>query len=91
MSKWEYDITSYSIEQVRAVQARLKLPVVDKRPVMFCTEKGACFFDNIPNANIQAILHILNSKGTEGWELVSVNFRTDEMVCFWKRRLKREA
>jgi hypothetical protein len=85
ITKWEYDITSYSIEQVRAVRAELGYPPEDERAVMFCTDEGVCFFDNIPNPNIQAILHILNGRGAEGWQLVTVTFRTDEMLCFWKR------
>ncbi len=89
MKKWQYDITSYSIEQVRAIQAKRQLPT-DDRPVMFCTDKGACFFDNIPNANIQALLHILDTKGAEGWELVSVQFRSEEMVCFWKKSTQQD-
>jgi hypothetical protein len=85
MKNWEYDITSYSIEQVRAVRAELGYPADDERAVMFCTDEGLCFFDNIPNPNIKAILHILNGRGAEGWQLVDVAFRTDEMLCFWKR------
>ena len=85
MNKWRYDITSHSLDQVRAVRQKLGLSVDEEKHVLFCTDKGACFFDNIPNPNIQAIIEILDRKGAEGWELVSVNFRTDEMVCFWKR------
>ncbi|MBM4428972.1 MAG: hypothetical protein FJ026_01315 [Chloroflexi bacterium] len=95
MKKWEYDVTSYSIEQVLAVREKLGYPLQEasgpggeNRQIMFCTEKGACFFDNIPNPNIQAIVHILNGKGTQGWQLVSVNMRTDEMICFWKREVQ---
>jgi hypothetical protein len=87
MTKWEYDITSYSIEQVLAVRKELGLPADDARPVMFCTDEGACFFDNIPNPNIRAILQILNGRGLEGWELASVRFRAEEMICFWKREV----
>ncbi len=71
MKKWEYDITSYSIEQVVATRARLGYSSQEERPIMFCTEKGLCFFDNIPNANTKAILHIINGKGAEGWQLAS--------------------
>lgn len=95
MQKWEYDVTSYSIEQLLAVREKLGYPLKEAsglggedRPIMFCTEKGACFFDNIPNPNIQTIVHILNDRGTQGWQLVSVNMRTDEMICFWKRELQ---
>ena len=86
MIAWEFDITSYSIEQVLAVREKKGLPEEPDRPVMFCTEEGACFFDNIPNTNIQIIVDILNRKGADGWQLVDVTFRADEMVCFWKRQ-----
>lgn len=85
MKKYEYDITSYSTEQVVAVRDKLGGAAQREEPVMFCTDRGACFFDSLPNANTQAIRHILNQRGAEGWKLVSVSFRTDEMVCFWMR------
>ena len=88
MKKWEYDITSYTIEQVLAMRAQLGYPAEEASPVMFCTDQGLCFFDNIPNPNTQAIKSILNGKGAEGWELATVAFRTDEMVCFWKRKVE---
>ncbi|MBC7232888.1 MAG: hypothetical protein H5T68_06580 [Chloroflexi bacterium] len=91
MKKWEYDITSYSIEQVLAIREKLGYPPEAERPVMFCTDKGMCFFDNIPNPNIHAILHILNSKGAEGWQLATITFRADEMLCFWMREAGAEA
>jgi hypothetical protein len=87
MLAWEYDITAYSIEQVLAMREQAGLPEEQDRPIMFCTDKGACFFDNIPNSNIQIILEMLNGKGAEGWQLVDVNFRGDEMICFWKREV----
>nr|MBC7244019.1 hypothetical protein [Chloroflexota bacterium] len=85
MKKWEYDITSYSIEQVLAIREKLGYPPEQEKPVVFCTDTGVCFFNNIPNPNINAILHILNTKGAEGWQLAAVTFRADEMLCFWMR------
>ena len=70
------------------MRVELGYPPEDERAVMFCTDEGVCFFDNIPNPNIQAILHILNGRGAEGWQLVTVTFRTDEMLCFWKREVE---
>jgi hypothetical protein len=85
MNRWEFDITSYSVEQVLATRAKLGYAPEAENPVMFCTDEGLCFFDNIPNPNAKAILHIINSRGAEGWQLVTVVMRTDEMLCFWKR------
>ncbi len=85
MKKWEYEIASYSIEQVITVREQMGLPSGAEGQVMFCTDKGACFFDNIPNPNTKAIQHLLNQRGAEGWKLSGVTLRTDEMLCFWMR------
>lgn len=85
MKRWEYDVTSYSIEQVQALRDSLGYAAELQRPVMFCTDKGACVLDNVPNANTKTLLHMLNAHGAEGWQLASVTFRSDEMVCFWMR------
>jgi len=91
MKKWEYDITSHTVEQVHVVRDKLGLPAEEAGPVMFCNSDGVCFFDKMPNANTQAIVHILNSRGAQGWRLASVTFRTDEMICFWMRRVEEKA
>ena len=87
MKRWEYNITSYSIEQVQVLRDRLGYPIEAERPVIFCSDKGACVLDNVPNANTKTLLHILNTQGTEGWQLASVTFRSEEMVCFWMREV----
>jgi hypothetical protein len=28
---------------------------------------------------------VLDRVGEEGWELVQVTFRPEQMICFWKR------
>jgi hypothetical protein len=88
MKRWEYDITSYSIEQVIAMREKMGYSEGGDRPVMFCTDQGACFFDNLPNPNAKAIQHILNNRGAEGWQLAAVSFRTEEMLCFWMREVE---
>ena len=55
---------------------------------MFCTDKGTCFFDNMPNPNTKAIQHILNNRGADGRQLAAVTFRADEMLCFWMREVE---
>ena len=91
MKRWEYDISSHSVEQVQAARDKLGLPAEQVEPVMFCDSEGVCFFDKMPNANTQAIVHILNSRGAEGWRLASVAFRTDQMICFWMRKVEEKA
>jgi len=87
MAQWEYDVSSFTIEQVNAVREQLGLATEGAGPVMFCTDQGACVLSNIPNANTRAIVHLLNRKGTEGWQLAAATFRADEMICFWMRKL----
>lgn len=36
---------------------------------------------------MEAIVHILNEKGKEGWELVQVAFREADFICIWRRAL----
>jgi hypothetical protein len=86
MKRWEYDISSYSVDQVLALRDKLGYPAGAERPVMFCTDKGACVLDNVPSANTKALLHNLNARGAEGWQLSTVTFRSDEMICFWMRK-----
>jgi hypothetical protein len=87
MKRWEYEIASYSSEQVIAVREQMSLPAGAEGKVMFCTDKGACFLDNIPNPNTKAIQQILNQRGADGWQLAGAVFRTDEMLCFWMREV----
>jgi hypothetical protein len=35
----------------------------------------------------EAIVHILNEKGEQGWELVQIAFREADFICFWRREL----
>jgi len=87
MHKYEYDITSYSTEQVLARRSKMGYPPGAKEPVMYCDSEGVCFFDQMPNPNTQAIIEIFNEKGAEGWRLCSVTFRGNDMLCFWVRKM----
>jgi hypothetical protein len=44
-----------------------------------------CFFDEAPNPYVESIVHILNEKGEQGWELVQVTFRQADFICIWRR------
>ena len=35
----------------------------------------------------EAIVHILDQKGQQGWELVQVTFRQSDFICIWRREL----
>ncbi len=90
MKKWEYDITAYSAAQVLAERDKLGVQGEAPESTLFCTEKGVCFFDELPNPNTQAILSLINARGQEGWQMVSVSFRAEEMICFWMREVQQD-
>jgi hypothetical protein len=87
MKKWQYDITAYSAQQVLAERQKMGLETGASEPALFCNEKGVCFFDQLPNPNTQAILQLLNARGQDGWQLATVTFRAEEMICFWMREI----
>jgi len=36
---------------------------------------------------VEAIVHILNEKGQQGWELVQIAFRQSDFISIWRREL----
>jgi hypothetical protein len=41
--------------------------------------------DEAPNPYLTAIVEILNAQGEQGWILVQVALREQDMICFWRR------
>ena len=82
MDKWRHRITIHTMGDVLGA---LPEPAEKVPPVMFCDDAGACYFDAGPNPFTQALERLLDEVGEEGWELVNVAFRTEQMVCFWKQ------
>lgn len=82
MKGWRYRITIHSADEILA---RLTRPIEEIPPVIFCDTQGACYFDPGPNPLTQAIEEILNQAGEQNWELVQINFRPHQMICFWKQ------
>ena len=82
MDKWRYRITTHASADVLGALAE---PVEEAPPVMFCDDEGVCYFDAGPNPFTQAIERLLDEMGEEGWELVQVAFRPEQMICFWKQ------
>lgn len=75
MSKqFEYVVEKYPTEQF------VKL-------VYFCTDQGECGLNDLPAEHMKMFEALLNSKGTEGWELVQSLFGSDGVVAIWKRPL----
>ena len=86
MDRWEYQITTHSAGEVLRVREELGHPPQETGPtVVYCDTEGQCFFDEAPNPYVDSIVHILNGKGDQGWELVQVTFRQADFICIWRR------
>lgn len=81
MDNWQYRITVHDADDILEA---FQEPLGDVPPRIYCDDAGACYFDRGPNPFTEAIEHVLNDAG-EGWELVQVNFRPGQMICFWKQ------
>jgi len=88
VERWEYEITTHTAGEVLKVREELGHPPDPQGPdVVYCDTEGVCFFDEAPNPYVEAIVHILNEKGKEGWELVQIAFRQNDFICIWRREL----
>jgi hypothetical protein len=74
MKKFEYDITKHPASDFTQL-------------VYFCTAKGECKFDQLPDHQTRVLSEILNERGVLGWELVHLAFGHDGLVAFWKREI----
>jgi hypothetical protein len=82
MASWRYRITVHDRDDILA---DLGKTISDVPPAIYCDDRGACYFDEGPNQFTEAIEHVLTEIGREGWELVHIAFRPDQMICFWKQ------
>jgi hypothetical protein len=73
MEKYVYEITKCPTETFNQL-------------VFFCSEKGQCAIDQVPNDQTKTLENLLNEKGAQGWELVQLSFGNDGAIAFWKRR-----
>lgn len=85
MTRWTYQITTHSREELLQMAEALGGPVGEAAPVIFCDSEGVCFFDEAPNPFVAAITQLLNRKGQDGWELVQIAFRARQLICIWRR------
>jgi len=79
---WRYKIT---VHQASDILQNLTETVEDVPPAIYCDDEGACYFDEGVNPFTEAIARLLTGIGDEGWELIQVVFRPDQMICFWKQ------
>ena len=84
MEKYEYTITTHTADEILAKISDLS--AVGEPPVVYCDTQGVCFFDDAPNPYTAAIVEILNEQGEQGWILVQVALREQDMICFWRRK-----
>lgn len=88
MVHWAYDITAHPAEEVLKVREGLGYAPDPSGPrIVYCDTEGECFFDEAPNPYVEAVVHILNEKGKEGWDLVQIAFREGDFICIWRRQL----
>ena len=83
MREYEYAVTVHRAGEILA--AIPDLPAEVDPPVLYCDSQGECFFDDAPNPYLAAIVEILNAQGEQGWILVQVALREQDMICFWRR------
>ena len=88
MEQHEYAITTHTADEILATISDLSAKV--EPPVVYCDTQGACFFDDAPNPYTAAIVEILNTQGEQGWILVQVALREQDMICFWRRKRREE-
>jgi hypothetical protein len=84
MTGWRYRVTVHDAVDILALVPDL---AEQAPPQVFCDDAGGCYFDEGPNPYTDAIERLLNRAGDEGWELVQVSFRPQQMIAFWKRPL----
>ena len=78
----------YRIRVVTAEEILSRLPETEAASApdtLFCDAEGVCFFDEAPNPYLGSLEEILNESGGEGWSLVQVIPRQQDLICFWRR------
>lgn len=89
-SRWEHDITIHTVAEMMAIREKMGFgsagPDETERAVI-CDAEGVCFFDDAPDTNIEVLKSILNTRGAHGWELVQLDYRTDRLICTWRRKV----
>ena len=78
MPKWVYEISFHPVQEILE-EAQKQLEVIP------CDSKGKCLFKDMPTANLEALITVLNRRGEQGFELVQLNFHNQELICFWKK------
>ena len=72
MKRYKYEITIHEAENFREL-------------VYFCTATGECSARGVPGDQAKILSNLLNDRGREGWELVSLSFGDKGVLAAWKR------
>jgi hypothetical protein len=78
MPAWIYELSFHPVREILE-EAQKELEVIP------CDEQGRCLFKDMPTANMEVLTMILNTRGSQGWELVQINFSNQELICVWKK------
>jgi hypothetical protein len=89
MEQWEHAITVHTVQEILAAHPKSALQPEGR--VLYCGSEGTCFFDQAPNPYLAAIVKVLDARGQEGWMLVQVVLRAQDMICFWRRPRQEES
>lgn len=74
MKRYEYEITKHPSDEFQKL-------------AWFCTAGGECKADQLPSDQTERLKHILNDKGSLGWDLLQLSFGKDGVVAFWKKEI----
>jgi len=83
MKQYEHAITVHKADEILAMVPDLQAE--ETPPMVYCDYQGQCFFDESPSPYMKAIIEILNAQGEQGWGLVQIVLREQELICFWRR------
>ena len=72
MKKYAYTIKKHSFEEFKEL-------------VFFCSEKGECSVDHVPQQQIEKLTTILNDMGSRGYELVQLLYGKDGLMTIWQK------
>ena len=72
MTRFQYEITRHPAKLFSEL-------------VVFCSEKGECSLEEVPNDQVKQLEEILNERGQHGWELIVPLFGKDGVLAFWKK------
>lgn len=81
MEKWEYEITIHPLKDVLS-------DAIKEAGTITCDPQGICMYKDMPSANREAVLRIMNQNGALGWELVETHFnhKNTELLFIWKKK-----